>query len=135
MNDFQNQNLQEEEHLKNAAGVDTSKFAKKVHLASWKSNVDKLDVDKLNVLSGLSNLKSKVDKLETTGVDLSKLSNVVKNDVVKKAEHNAKIKNIVLTLHRSVQLKLNSDVYWTIRLSQKQIRASAKQNGIRWCQQ
>ena len=134
MNDFQNQNLQEEEHLKNAAGVDTSKFAKKVHLASWKSNVDKLDVDKLNnVLSGLSNLKSKVDKLETTGVDLSKLSNVVKNDVVKKTEYNAKIKNIVLTLHRSVQLKLNSDVNWTIRLSQKQRRASAKQNGIRWC--
>ena len=41
----------------------------------------------------------------------------------------------VLTLHRSAQLKLNSDVNWTIKLSQKQIRASAKQNGIRWCQQ
>ena len=33
--------------LKNAAGVDTSKFAKKVDLASVKSNVDKLDIDKL----------------------------------------------------------------------------------------
>ena len=41
----------------------------------------------------------------------------------------------VLTLHRSAQLKLNSNVNWTIRLSQEQIRASAKQNGIRWCQQ
>ena len=41
----------------------------------------------------------------------------------------------VLTLHRSVQLKLNSDVRWTIKLSHKQIRASAQQNGIRWCQQ
>ena len=40
-----------------------------------------------------------------------------------------------LTLHRSVQLKLNSDVNWTIKLNQKQIRASAKPNGIRWCQQ
>ena len=84
--------------LKNATGVDTSKFAKKVDLANLKSNVDKLDIDKLkNVPSGLSSLKSKVDKLdigklETTPVDLSKLSNVVKNDVVKKDVYNAKIK-------------------------------------------
>ena len=41
----------------------------------------------------------------------------------------------VPTWHRSVQLKLNSDVNWTIKLSQNQVRASAKQNGIRWCQQ
>ena len=86
--------------LKNARGVDTSRFAKKVDLANLKSNVDKLDVDKLkNVPSGLSSLKSKVDKLdigklETTPVDLSKLSNVVKNDVVKKDVYNAKIKYI-----------------------------------------
>ena len=32
--------------LKNAAGVDTSKFAKKVDLANLKSDVDKLDIDK-----------------------------------------------------------------------------------------
>ena len=43
--------------------------------------------------SNLSNLKSKVDKLdirklEITPADLSKLSNVVKNDVVKKTEYN-----------------------------------------------
>ena len=31
---------------------------------------------------------------QTTPVDLCKLSNVVKNDVVKKTENNAKIKNI-----------------------------------------
>ena len=52
-----------------------------------------------NVPSGLNSLKSKVDKLdigklETTPADLSKLSNVVKNDVVKKTEYNAKIKNL-----------------------------------------
>ena len=64
-------------------------------------NVDKLNTDKLKkyIPSVLSSLKSKVDnfdigKLETTAVDLSKLSNVVKNDVVKKTEYNAKIKNI-----------------------------------------
>ena len=40
-----------------------------------------------------------------------------------------------LALHRSVQLKLNSDVKWAIKLIQKQIRTNAKQNGIRWYQQ
>ena len=44
--------------LKNAACADTSKFAKKVDLASLKSNVDKLDIDKLNyVPSGLKIMK------------------------------------------------------------------------------
>ena len=33
--------------LKTATGVDISKFAKKVDLAHLKSNVDKLDIDKL----------------------------------------------------------------------------------------
>ena len=78
--------------LKNATGVDTSKFAKKIDLVNLKSNVDKcrLDIDKLkNVLISLSNFKSKVDKLDVdklvpVPVDLSKLSDVVKNDVVKK---------------------------------------------------
>ena len=75
--------------LKNATGVDTSKFSKKVDLANLKSNVDKLDTDKLkNVPTNLSNLKSKVDKLNVdklvpSSVDLSKLSEiyVVKKDV------------------------------------------------------
>ena len=50
--------------LKNATGIDTSSFAKKVDLANLKSNVDKLDIHKLkNVPSHLGNLKSKVDKL------------------------------------------------------------------------
>ena len=48
-------------YLKNATRVDTSTFAKKVDLASFKPNVDKLDIDKLkNVPSGLNSLKSKV---------------------------------------------------------------------------
>ena len=43
-------------------------------------------------------MKSKIDKLEivdnllSVSVDLSKLSNVVKNDVVEKGVYNAKIK-------------------------------------------
>ena len=50
--------------LKNATGFDTEKFAKKVDLANSKSDVHKLDIDKLkNVPTNLSNLKSKIDKL------------------------------------------------------------------------
>ena len=49
--------------------------------------------------TNLSNLKSKVDKLDVDKLvplpnDLSKLSDVVKNVVVKKDLYNAKIKNI-----------------------------------------
>ena len=86
--------------FKNATGVDTLSFAKELDLADLKSDVDKLDIDKLkNVPTNLSNLKSKVDKLDVdklvpVPVDLSKLSDVVKNDVVKKDVNNAKIKNI-----------------------------------------
>ena len=60
------------------------KFARKVDLASLKSEVDKLDIDKLEKIpTGLNSLKSKVDKF-----DLIKLSGVVKNDVVKKDMYN-----------------------------------------------
>ena len=84
--------------LENATGADTSHFAKKTDLDNLKSDVDKLDIDKLkNVPSNLSSLKSKVGKLdigklETTPVDLSKLSDVVKNDVVKKTEYSELVK-------------------------------------------
>ena len=49
--------------------------------------------------NNLSNLKNKADKLDIdklapVPVDLSKVSNVVNNDAVKKTEYNAKIKNI-----------------------------------------
>ena len=49
--------------------------------------------------SNLNNLNSKADKLHVNNldsvlVDLSKLSDVVENDIVKKDVYNAKIKNI-----------------------------------------
>ena len=67
-------------------------FGKNNDLANIKSDGDKLDIDKLeNVPSALSNLKSKVDKLnigklEASLVELSKLTYLVKDDVVKKTE-------------------------------------------------
>ena len=58
--------------VKNISYVDTSSFALETNLANLKSEVDKLDIDKLRPVP----------------TDLSKLSNVVKNDVVKKADYN-----------------------------------------------
>ena len=54
--------------VKNISHVDTSSFELKTNLANLKTDVDKLDID----------------KLVPVPVDLSKLSNVVKNEVVKK---------------------------------------------------
>ena len=57
-------------------------FVGNTNLANLKSDVDKLDIDKLkNAPTNLSNLKSKVDKLDDdklafVQVDLSKLSDV-----------------------------------------------------------
>ena len=85
--------------LKNVAGVDTSTFAKNDDLASLKSNLVKLDIDKLkNVPTNLNNLKSKVDKLDVdklvpVSVNLSNLNDVVKIDVVKRDLYNPKMKN------------------------------------------
>ena len=51
-------------NIKNAADVDTSNFAKETVLTNLKSDVDKLDIEKVkNVPSNSSYLKSKVDKL------------------------------------------------------------------------
>ena len=54
--------------IKNISNVDTSSFGLKSNAANLKTAVDKLDID----------------KLVPVRVDLSKLSDVVKNDVVKK---------------------------------------------------
>ena len=67
--------------LKNVTHVDTSSFALKTNLVSLKTEVDKLDID----------------KLVPVPVDLSKFSDVVKNNVLKKAVYDKlvdKVKNI-----------------------------------------
>ena len=67
--------------IKNNSHVDTSVFALKTNLANLKTEVDELDIDKLVPIP----------------VDLSKLSDVVKNDVVKKDVYDklvTKVNNI-----------------------------------------
>ena len=67
--------------IKNITHVDTSGFALKTNLANLKTEVDKLDIDKLRPLLH----------------DVSKLSNVVTNEVVKKSTYDklvAKLNNI-----------------------------------------
>ena len=74
-------NYATKEDIKNITHVDTSSFALKNFLSNLKTEVDKLDID----------------KLVPVPTDLSKLSNVVKNDVVKKAAYNkllAKVNDI-----------------------------------------
>ena len=81
--------------LKDATGIDTSNFALKSNLASLKTEVEKLGID----------------KLVPVPVDLSKLSDVVKNDVVKKAVYDkpvAKVNNIDIT---GFALKTKYDTY------------------------
>ena len=86
--------------LKNATGVDKSQFAKNANLANLKSEVDEFDVDKLkNIQSGFNNLKSKVDKLNVDKLapvptDLGKLSDVVKNEFVKKDVYDQLVKKV-----------------------------------------
>ena len=59
--------------LKNITHTDVSSFASKTNLAALKTEVDKIDTD----------------KLKTVPDDLAKLSNVVKNEVVKKTDFSA----------------------------------------------
>ena len=66
-----------------------------------------------NVPTNLSNLKSKLDKLDVdklvpTPVDLSKLSDVVKNDVVNIDVYNTKIKNIEDKIPDFINLATNT---------------------------
>ena len=64
--------------LKNITHVDVSSFASKTNLAALKTEVDKIDTD----------------KLKTTPADLAKLTNAIENDVVKKTDYNAKVTSI-----------------------------------------
>ena len=64
--------------LKNITHVDVSSFASKTNLATLKTEVDKIDVD----------------KLKRTPTDLAKLTNAVENGLVKKTDYNTKVTSI-----------------------------------------
>ena len=64
--------------LKNITHVDVSSFASKTNLAALKTEVDKIDID----------------KLKTVPVDLAKLTNAVENDLAKKTVYNTKVTSI-----------------------------------------
>ena len=70
--------------MKDVTHIDASGFASKTNLAALKTEVDKIDTDKLKAVPN----------------DFAKLSNVVKNDVVKKTDYNAlksKVDDIVVS--------------------------------------
>ena len=64
--------------LNNITHVDVSSFASKTNLAALKTEVDKIDAD----------------KLKTTPADLAKLTNAVEHDIVKKTDYNTKVTSI-----------------------------------------
>ena len=64
--------------LKNITHVDVSSFASKTNLAALKTEVHKIDAD----------------KLKTTPVDLAKLTHAIENDVIKKTDYNTKVTSI-----------------------------------------
>ena len=80
-----------QKHTKNISHVRTSSFALKSHLASLKTEVDKLDIN----------------KLVPVPVELSKLSNVVKN--VKKTVFNKLVPKVNSIDTRAFVLKTNYD--------------------------
>ena len=61
-------NYAKKAYLKGETGIDTSMLLSKTNLASLRTKIDNLDVD----------------KLKTVSADLSKLCNVVDNNVAKK---------------------------------------------------
>ena len=65
-------------YLKNITHADVSSFASKINLAALKTEVDKIDAD----------------KLKTTPADLAKLTNAIENDVVKNTDYNTKLTSI-----------------------------------------
>ena len=68
-------NYAAKDDVKNITHIDVSSYVTKTNLAALKTEVDKIDTD----------------KLKTVPDDLAKLSNIVKNEVVKKTDFSADI--------------------------------------------
>ena len=70
--------------------VDLSNCATKTDL----KNVTHVDTSRFALKTNLTSLKTEVDKLVPVPVGLSKLSDVVKNDVVKKTDYDKLVKKV-----------------------------------------
>ena len=64
--------------LNNITHVDVSSFASETNLAALKTEVDKIDAD----------------RLKTAPTDFAKLTNAIEHDVVKKTDYNTKVTSI-----------------------------------------
>ena len=100
--------------LKTVTHVDVSSFASKIYLASLKAEVDKIDIAKLTPIPD----------------DLAKLSNIVKNDVVKKTEYNKLVTKVDKIDTTRLVLKItydtdNSDLEKKISDAEKKIPKSS----------
>ena len=80
--------------LKNITHVDVSSFASKTNLAALKTEVDKIDTD----------------KLKTAPADLAKLTNAIEDDVVKKTDYNTKVTSIEADITKLKAIDTNSFV-------------------------
>ena len=90
--DFSNYATRKE--FKHPTGIDRSDLAAKKDFIALKTDVGKININKLtNVPTSLNNFKTKVDnldvgKLKTVPVDIKKLSDEVDNEVVKHKKFN-----------------------------------------------
>ena len=71
-------NYAAKDDVKNITHIDVSSYVTKTNLAALKTEVDKIDTD----------------KLKTAPTDLAKLTNAIENDVVKKTDYNTKVTSI-----------------------------------------
>ena len=75
--------------LQNVTGVDASQSAKKDDLANLKTEVDKLDIDKLAKLDA--------DKLKTVPINFKKFNDVADKKVIEKDVYDGLVKNVDAT--------------------------------------
>ena len=78
--------------LKNITHVDVRSFASKTNLAALKTEVAKIDTD----------------KLKTAPTYLAKLTNAIENDVVKKTDYNTKVTSIEAQIARLTKNTVNN---------------------------
>ena len=96
-------------YLNNITHVDVSSFASKTNLAALKTEVDKIDSD----------------KLKTAPTDLAKLTNAIENDVVKKTDYNTKITSIeakIIEISKNIVDNLTNILNKLKEIDKKKIR-------------